>query len=145
MIWSIPATGGNATKLGTGDAVSYDPSREDLVVYFFEQTVRLARMPTTGGPTEPLQLPNDVRIDALVGPASIRRDGQIVFTALNPGSWFLGAAIFDPKSRTLDKVPLRYDADLFSLSWNQNNEILAGAFLFRSNVWRFQLQDATSR
>jgi len=139
-IWSIPATGGNATKLGAGDAVSYDPSRQDLVVFFFEQTVRLARMPVTGGTTEPLELPGGLRVDSLVGPASIRHDGQIVLTVLNPGSWFLGAAIFDPKSRTLNRVPLRYDADLFSLSWNQKNEIITGAFLMRSNIWRFQFR-----
>ena len=54
-----------------------------------------------------------------------------------------GAAIFDPKSRTLRRVPLRYDADLFSMSWNQKNEIITGAFLMRSNIWRFQLQDGT--
>jgi serine/threonine protein kinase len=140
-IWSIPATGGNATKLGAGDAVSYDPSRQDLVVYFFEQTVRLVRMPATGGPTEPLELPDGSRIDSLVGPASIRSDGQIVVSMLTRGSWFLTAAIFDPRSRTLRKTPLRYDADLFSMSWNQKNEIITGAFLWRSNIWRFQLQD----
>jgi hypothetical protein len=138
-IWSVPAAGGNATKLGAGDAVAYDPSRQDLVVYFFEQTVRLARMPATGGSTEPLEVPGGVRVDALVGPAPIRHDGQIVLSVLNPGSWFLGAAIFDPRSRTLSRVPLRYDADLFSMAWNQKNEIITGAFLMHSNIWRFQL------
>ncbi|HVQ65515.1 MAG TPA: protein kinase [Terriglobia bacterium] len=144
-IWSIPATGGNATRLGAGDAVSYDPSRQDLVVYFFEQTVRLVRMPATGGATEPLELPDGARIESLVGPASIRRDGQIVVSVVSRGSWFLAAAIFDPRSRTLRRIPLRYDADLFSMSWNQKNEIVTGAFLWRANIWRFQLQDAASR
>ena len=144
-IWSIPGTGGNATKLGAGDAVSYDPSRQDLVVYFFEQTVRLARMPATGGTTEPLELPPGLRVEALVGPAPIRHDGQMVLSVLNPGSWFLGAAIFDPRSHMLSRVPLRYDADLFSMAWNQKNEIITGAFLMRSNIWRFQLQDANRR
>jgi serine/threonine protein kinase len=143
-IWSIPAAGGTATKLGAGDAVSYDPSRQDLVVYFFEQTVRLVRMPTTGGPTESLELPEGLRVEALVGPASIRHDGKIVLSVLPRGSWFLGAAVFDARSGTLRRIPLRYDADLFSLSWNHRNEIVTGAFLIRSNVWRFQLQTPRS-
>jgi hypothetical protein len=87
--------------------------------------------------------PEGSRIETLVGPASIRHDGQIVLSAYQ-GSWFLGAAIFDPRSRMLRRVPLRYDADLFSLSWNRKNEIVSGAFLMRSGVWRFQLQDPTS-
>jgi hypothetical protein len=102
-------------------------------------------MPATGGTVEPLELPAGSRIEALVGPAAIRQDGQIVLPALNPGSWFLGGTIFDPRSRTLNRIPLRYDADLFSLSWNHKNEIVTGAFLMRSSVWRFQLRDATSR
>jgi hypothetical protein len=42
-------------------------------------------------------------------------------------------------------IPRRYEADQFSLSWNQENEITTVAFLMRSNIWRFQLQDKTSR
>ena len=53
------------------------------------------------------------------------------------------AAVFDPRTRTLRKTPLRYDADLFSMSWNQKNEIVTGAFLWRASIWRFQLQDGT--
>jgi hypothetical protein len=56
-------------------------------------------------------------------------------------SWFLGGAVLDPKTGMVRKLPIRYDADLFSLAWNQKNEIVAAGSLMRSSIWRFQLQD----
>jgi hypothetical protein len=141
-IWSIPAAGGSPTKLGAGDYVSYDPSRNNLVVYLAEAAgMRLVRMPLAGGATEPIEHRGGSRLESLVGPAAIRTDGQIVLPFLMEESWFLGGAVLDPKTGMVRKLPIRYDADLFSLAWNQKNEIVAAGSLMRSSIWRFQLQD----
>jgi hypothetical protein len=141
-IWSIPSAGGTPSKLGDGDFVSYDPSRNGLVVYLSEAAgVRLVRMPVTGGVTEPIEQRDGPRVTNLVGPEAIRKDGRIVLPFLPEGGWFLGAAVLDPRTGILREVPLRYDADLFSLAWNEKNEIVAGGSLMRSSIWRFQLQD----
>jgi hypothetical protein len=141
-IWSIPVGGGNATKLGAGDFVSYDASRKDLVVYLSEAAgMRLVRMPVTGGPTEPINLPVGSHVTNLVGPAAIRVDGQIVLPFLPEGSWFLGAGVLDPKTGIFRRIPFRSDVDLFSLAWNQKNEIVAAGALMRSSLWRFQPRD----
>ncbi len=55
-------------------------------------------------------------------------------------SWFYGAAVLNPESGTLRRIPLRYDGDLFSLSWNQKNEIIAGGFLMRGSIWHFRTE-----
>jgi len=141
-IWSIPTTGGTATKLGPGDYVSYDPSRNDLVVYLAEAAgMRLVRMPSTGGSTQPIEQQGGSQLETLVGPAAIRSDGQIVLPFLAERSWFLGGVVLDPKTGILRRLPIRYDADLFSLAWNQKNEIVAAGSLMRSSIWRFQLQN----
>jgi hypothetical protein len=142
IIWSISTTGGNPTKLGSGDFVSYDPFRKDLVVYLTEASgMRMERMALTGGVTEPIAKQKDADVTNLVGPEAIRNDGKIVLPFSVRQSWFLGAGVFDPRTGVLQKVPLRYDADLFSLSWNSKNEIVAAGSLMRSTIWRFHLQN----
>ena len=139
-IWSIPASGGDPLRLGIGDAVAFDPHRPSLIVQLNEKVVRLVRMPISGGSTEPIPLNSDLQIPAnsILGSNAVRSDGQIVVAVASRDSWFYGAAILDPASGTLRKVPLRYDGDLFSLSWNQRNEIIAGGFLMRGSIWHFR-------
>jgi hypothetical protein len=79
---------------------------------------------------------SDLRLTAFLGSNTVRKDGQIAVSVALKDSWFLGAGVLDPESGTLRRLPLRYDADLFSLSWNQKNEIVTGAFLMRSSIWR---------
>jgi serine/threonine protein kinase len=139
-IWSTPASGGDPRRLGAGDAVAFDPSRRSLLVQLNEKVVRLVRMPLTGGSAEPIPINSDLQIPAnsILGSNAVRMDGQIVVAVASRDSWFYGAAILDPASGMLRKVPLRYDGDLFSLSWNQRNEIIAGGFLMRGSIWHFR-------
>ena len=139
-IWSVPASGGDARQLGAGDAVAFDPRHRNLIVQLNGQRVRLVRMPVSGGAVEPIPMNSDLQIPAnsILGPNAVRSDGQIVVSIASKDSWFYGAAVLDPESGTLRRIPLRYDGDLFSLSWNQRNEIVAGGFLMRGSIWHFR-------
>ena len=119
-----------------------DPRAQGLVVQLNENesAARLVRMSVTGGPTEPITVRGDARLhpEGFLGPQAVRGDGRIVVAAASNDSWFYGPAILDPGSGTVRKASLRYDVDVFSLSWNQKNEIVTAGFLMRSSLWRFR-------
>jgi serine/threonine protein kinase len=140
-IWSISVSAGEARKLGAGDAVAFDPFHGDLIIQLNQQdAVRLARMPRTGGPIEPIPITSGLRIPSatFLSPQAVRMDGKIAVSVGSKDSWFFGAGILDAATGKLQRVPLRYDADISSISWNQKNEMVTGAFLMRSSLWRFR-------
>jgi hypothetical protein len=53
-------------------------------------------------------------------------------------SWFWGAGILDPTTGKIQKIPLKYDADIGYLAWNRKNKLVAAAQLFHSSIWRFR-------
>jgi hypothetical protein len=140
-IWSIPAADGQARKLGPGDAVAFDSRHQDLVVQLNEKdAIRLGRMPAAGGTLQPIPINSEIRIANILGPNAVRADGQIVVQTAFKDSWFWGAAVLNPESGTLRRIPLRYDADLNFPSWNHKNQIISGAALMRASIWRFRPQ-----
>ena len=97
-IWSIPATGGDARRLGAGDAVAFDPRSQNLVVQLNESDVaRLVRMPITGGSTQPILTHGEVKLHAYtsLGSHAVGRDGASSFrpTPTTRGSSFPPSSI----------------------------------------------------
>jgi hypothetical protein len=140
-IWSIASSGGEPHHLGAGDAVAFDPLHRDLVIQLNQRDgVRLARLPQTGGSAEPVPIPSELRIppSTWLGPNAVRMDGKLAVAVGSKDSWFFSPAVLDPATGKVQKVPLRYDADIGSLSWNQKNEMVTGAFLMRGSLWRFR-------
>jgi hypothetical protein len=139
-IWSMPVSGGDPFKIGQGESVAFDPSRQSLVVLFRGNGARLVRMPLTGGSTEPIPVRGELRIAgrAPLGPNAVRGDGQIAVSVRLRDSWFDGAGVLDPATGVIRRIPLRYDGDIVSPSWNPGNQIITGAFLMRSSIWRFR-------
>src|SRR5262249_4238111 len=133
-ISSIPASGGDAHRLGLGDAVVFDRRHGSLIVQLNEKEgIRLVRMPVTGGPLEVIPVHGGLEIPAsqAFGPDAVRADGKIVISVQSNDSWFWGVAVLDPETGNIRKIPLRYDGDLTYPSWNQKNEIVADGFPFR--------------
>lgn len=143
-IWSIATSGGVAHKIGAGDAVAFDAGQQNLVVQVnaADGGARLVRMPITGGAVEPIPMHGDVGIPTVtwLGSGAVRADGKIIVSVVSRDSWFAGSGILDLKSGDLHRIPLHYDGDIFSPSWNQKGEIVTGGFLMRSSIWRFRPQ-----
>jgi hypothetical protein len=140
-IWSLPVAGGEPRKLGPGDAVAFDPHTGSLVVKLNgENRVQLVRMPASGGVQVPIPIRSELQVPAYgaIGPHGVRMDGHIALPIVSRDSWFWGAAILDPATGNMRRIPLRYDVDIASLNWNQKGKLVVGGQLFRSSIWRFR-------
>jgi len=141
-LWSISASQ-EARKLGPADAVAFDPLNQNLVVQINETAgARLVRMPISGGSPVPISIHGNVPIpiNTRLGANAVRADGKILLSVASRDSFFYGAGVLDPLSGSLRKLPIRYEGDLFGLSWNHKNEIVTAGYLLRSAIWRFQMK-----
>jgi len=99
-------------------------------------------MPIGGGETSPIRTPAGVAFSSgqPLGPGAVGRDGRILISGTTLDSWFYPVNVIDPDAGTVRRLPLRYDGDVLSLSWNQSGELVTGASLMRSLIWRFRQQ-----
>jgi hypothetical protein len=57
---------------------------------------------------------------------------------LPPDSWFYPPAIFNPKTGDVQRIPIRYDADMFTPGWTPDGKIIAVGHTMESAIWRFR-------
>jgi len=139
-VWAIPATDGQPRQIGPGDGVAADPNGKDLIVELHEKEgVRLVKVPVSGGAEEPIPLRSALRLAPVgIGSNAIGKDGRALLTIAAPDSWFYGAAILDPRSGKLDRIPLSFTGDLLGLGWQCDGRILTSGWPIKARLWRFR-------
>ena len=104
-----------------------------------KEGVRLVKVPVSGGAEEPIPLRSDLRLAPVnMGSKAIAKDGRALLTIAAPDSWFYGAAIFDPRSGKLDRIPLKFTGDMLGLGWAADGRILASGWPTKGRLWRFR-------
>jgi hypothetical protein len=59
-------------------------------------------------------------------------------------SWFWTAAVFDPETGEVRRVPLTLQADVPSPAWTADGRIIAATYTVRSSLWRFRPAASTA-
>jgi len=140
-VWSVPAGDGEPRKIRGGNGVAIDPRGQDLLIALNEPAgVRLIRMPISGGSEQVVPLPSDLRLsssDALSGNA-IGRDGRIAVRVTPIDTWFWPAAIFDPATGRVVRVPGGDQADMLLAGWAKDGRLVTVAQRFQGSLWRFR-------
>ena len=140
-VWSVPAGDGEPRKIRGGNAVAVDPRGRDLLIALNETAgVRLIRMPIAGGSEQVVPLPSNLRLTspiALSGNA-IGQDGRIAVRVAPMDSWFAPAAIFDPATGRVVRIPGADQADMPSSGWANDGRLVTVAFGARGSLWRFR-------
>jgi hypothetical protein len=140
-IWAIPTAGGKPRKIHAGNGVTVNQRSGELIIQMSgPQGARLMRVPPDGGPDRPIEYHGDVRlapVQSLMGQA-VSPDGKILVQATAPDSWFWPAAVLDPGTGKLQRVPFQLDADILGPVWTPDGRILVVATPLRSTLWRFR-------
>jgi len=141
VVWSVPVEDGEPHRIRRGDYVAVDPQGQYLVVQTNEiDTVRLLRVPLSGGPEAEIPIRSDLRIapDSGLAPNAIHPDGRILVRVVSPESWFWPPAILDQKTGTLTPVLKEWNADYTLSGWSSAGDIVSVVWTARSRLWRFR-------
>jgi len=137
---AIPAAGGDAREIGSGDSFVVDPDSGDVIVKLDEVgAFRLARLSPKGGTPTPIPIRStDLRlIPEGLAPGSIR-NGRLVLPVTTVDSWNWFPAVLDLKTGDLKRVTLKYDTDFHFLTWAANGEIVGTGLGMQSALWKFE-------
>jgi serine/threonine protein kinase len=139
FIWSIPSTGGPATKIAIGDSVAADPNGQDLVVALATQDVKhLVRVHLSGGAVEPIAIHGEAHLAlSSITSGAVNRDGQIAVTAVSDSRWlyFIGAV---DRQGILKPFPLTYGGETRFPMWTPDGHIVAPEIDYSFALWRFR-------
>ena len=139
-VWSVPAGDGEPRKIRGGNGVAVDPRGRDLLISLNETAgVRLIRMPIAGGSEQVVPLPSGLRLaptPTLTGNA-IGQDGRIAVRLVPVDSWFWPAAIFDPATGRVERIPGGDQADMMPPGWTNDGRLVTVALQIRGSLWRF--------
>jgi Tol biopolymer transport system component len=139
FVWSMPIAGGTPVKLGPGDSVAADPNGRDLIVSLSEKdAIRLVHMPVSGGAATPIEMTGDLRLaSANLATRAAGPDGRIAVYAASVSQWTYLAAIIDPRSHTISRVPLDFDGEVTLPVWTPDGRLIAAAKSYSFTLWRF--------
>lgn len=132
-------TGGSPTRIAPGNSVAADPNGKDLIVELDEeQEVRLMRVAVSDGREQPISVLGSFRV-AFEGldPNAIAKDGRVALSVASPDLWFNGAAILDPRSGKVERIPLDFTGDIMDPAWQDNDHILSSGWPLKVTLWRF--------
>jgi sugar lactone lactonase YvrE len=146
-VWSVPIDGGQPRKIHNGDGVVLTPDGQHLIVQLIETGgVRWLRVGLDGSGEETIPVKGDAHFTFVpIGPKAVGADGRIVLPIAVKDSWFWAPAIFDPKTGTVDRIPLPFQADPPSPAWTSDGKIVSVVYSLTSSLWRFRPSQSAPR
>jgi eukaryotic-like serine/threonine-protein kinase len=128
-----------ASRIGEGDQLTIEPGGTYLYVkQATKNPSALVRLPLNGGPAEPIAMPPGIRMSPdWLSSLAVDAKGRLLFEIATPDSFFFSTGLYDPASRIVKKVPVRFEGDLWSMAWMADGSIVAGGARFASAIWRY--------
>jgi len=137
-VWSVPAEGGEPSKIGEGDRVAAG-SEEAVVELNANDGFHLMRVPLAGG--EPVKMPLSpvAALTAVALSASAVGPGGRVLVQVNePHNWFYRIATVDLKTGRLDLIPVEYDGDVWLPGWTPDGKIVTTGVQYSFSLWQMR-------
>ena len=143
-VWAIPVEDGKPRWIADGDDVVAAPGGRELIVKLHEKDgSRLIRLPASGTSGQAIPFHGDLRLTAMpLAPNAVAKDGRILVQVAALDSWFWRAAILDPSTGQVTRIPIDYEGDLFFSGWASDGRILALGIGIKGGVWRFHPERA---
>jgi hypothetical protein len=143
-LFVIDMEGGAPRKLraASGVAVDLHTLPPSLVVQVSERDgARLCRTDLAGAGEIPIPFQGALRLTGLpLSAGAVGPDGRIAVTVTSADSWFREAALLDPVTGAVQKIPIAFEGDVFYPTWTRDGSLLGTGVSIRSSLWRFQAQ-----
>jgi hypothetical protein len=141
-VWALSSAGGEPRKIAAATSMAVDPRGREIILQRIgpNSSVRLFRLPVSGGSEEEIKIGADVRMGGVpLAANAINKDGQIlVTTALNANTWYWQVSVFDPKTGEAKHVPTDFAGDILYAGWTSDGQILATGLNTEGSIWRFR-------
>lgn len=137
-IWAIPTTDGEPRKLAVGDGVAPAPDGKYLIIEILDKDgPQLARLPVSGGEAQPIPLDlGGFRLwSAPLSPNAVAADGRIIHAVDSPDSWFETAAVIDPRTGHVERIPTTFTGDIHGAGWTKDGKVIATGLQTQSSLW----------
>jgi serine/threonine protein kinase len=149
-LYSIDIEGGKPKKLFAANGVAVDshgPLPSLIVQVNEKDAVKLYRAAVPGQTEEPIPFASPLRLSAAppISGTAVGPDGRIAVTVTSKDSWFRDAALLDPSTGNLERVPVAFDGDIVYPAWGRDGALLGMGVSIRSSLWRFQAQAQTEK
>jgi hypothetical protein len=148
-LFSIPVEGGSPTKLFPANGVTVDHREAPSLILQLNAAdgVKLSRVLLAGGIPAgvpvPIPFSSTLRmIPSPMAPAAVGSDGRIAVAVTSGDSWYRGAALLDPVTGALEKLPIAFDGDIHFPAWSRDGSLIAVGTALRSTLWRFRAHAA---
>ena len=143
----MPIDGGQPRKIHNGDGVVLTPDGQHLIVQLIETGgVRWLKVGLDGSGEDTIPVKGDAHFTFVpIGPKAVGPDGRIVLPIAVKDSWFWAPAIFDPKTGTVERIPLPFQADPPSPAWTSDGKIISVVYSLTSSLWRFRPSETPRR
>lgn len=139
VLFAVPAEGGDARKIGMAAMVAAHPNGRELVLLRQESSApRLFRHPLLGGGEQAIPWSSPLVLNATLSPASVRADGRLAVTVLQPDSWWDELGVLDPSTGKVDKLTMPYTGDAFLTGWTADGKLMASGEQMQGSLWRFR-------
>ena len=137
-VWSVPAGGGEPTRIGDGDGVAV--GREGAVVTLNENDgIHLWKIPLTGGKPVRVPLPSSpVLALTTLHPSAVGPGGRVLVQVNEPHMWYYQLAAVDVGSGRLDLIPVDYDGDIWYPGWTPDGKIVATGLQYSFSLWQMK-------
>ncbi|MFN7935007.1 MAG: protein kinase [Bryobacteraceae bacterium] len=139
-IWAQSlSTASEPKRIIAGNQLSLDPSGKFLYVkQLSKQPSGLLRVPLDGSPAETIELLDRWRLTNDYPPANaVDRRGRLLFEIATPDSLFFSAALYDPARRTVTRIPVRFDGEIWGPTWTPDGEIAALGGPYSATLWHY--------
>jgi hypothetical protein len=143
-LWALDVAGGTPRKLRSGHGVAIDSRRGEMIVQVNGRNGNeLREVPLSGGPDRPIPFLGPLRLAPVpVAPGAVGPDGRIAVTVATKESWYWGAALLDPVTGVVQRIPVAFDGDVQFPTFFRDGALRAVGIGTRSALWRFRAREA---
>jgi hypothetical protein len=116
-----------------------------IVTVNARERVEMRRVSLDGTLLDTIPMPATMRISSEIASNALAPDGRIGVRLIPPDSWFWPAAIFDPRTGSLEVVPSDRNADMLAPGWTADGKLVTVASYARVPIWRFRQVSGASQ
>jgi hypothetical protein len=103
-----------------------------------KDAVHLFRVPLSGGAEQPIPFRSELRIQGILAPNAVGKDGRILVAVRSLDSSWVEVGILDPRTGKVQRLAISYSGDIGSPGWTPDGHILADASRTQAGLWRYR-------